>query len=62
MNEVYIYLSYEADPNKEHGIGFFVNSELVDTFKEIAKNNELYLLIENEFDFTKKGGGVNGSH
>lgn len=56
MNEVYIYLSEVTDTYKEWGVGFFVNSELVDTFKEIAKRNNLYLLIKNEFNFTKKDG------
>lgn len=51
MEQVYVYLSYEKDPNKEYGIGFFVKFDLVEHFKKIAKENKLYMLVELEFDF-----------
>ena len=57
MGKVYIYLSYESwedDKDKECGLGFFADESLVETFKEIAKENKLQLLIEKVFDYTEE--------
>ena len=55
--EVYIYLSYKQDYDKANGVGFFAKKDKVKFFKEIAKDNELFLSVEEIFDYTEDNNG-----
>lgn len=50
--DVWVYMSYKCDPNRSEGFGFFVKAEQVELLKSIAKENRMYFLVENEYDFT----------
>lgn len=53
MDEVYVKLRFEKDDEENvSGIGFWVNEEQVKVVMDIAKRNGLFMVVEQEYDFT----------
>ena len=51
MEEFFVKIRYEQDEDS-YGIGVWVTEQQVGMLKEIAKRNKLYMVIEQDFDFT----------
>ena len=53
MYEVFVKLRFEKDDEENvSGIGFWVNEEQVKVVMDIAKRNGLFMVVEQEYDFT----------
>lgn len=55
MNELYVRLKFDKrDDDEVAGIGFFATTEQVNVIKAVARRNNLFMVVQEEFDFSEE--------
>lgn len=53
MKEYYVKLQYERKED-DFAVGFFATEPQISHLIDIAKRNQLFMIVEHEYDFTEE--------